>query len=300
VISKTHAQCANFNSFLAGSDIKAITADHWANSFVRRGRCPFDVVVVEEGSMLEAGLWNEVAKASMLVKQWIVLGDWHQFGAIANTYCGCVVEVQVKDSDLLYGLTQGCRWTPTENQRSDPVLFDFIKRVVASQDLGEMLEAARAQFPLREGPCKYSLCISHATRMRVNREVNRQERLTHPEAIKIQAVATKGDNSPQTMWVWPTQELIGAGGRTKKGLFYRVTALTPERITIDSIMGSLTMTHETAGRCLRLPHAITYAACQGLSLRQVRLLETDSQWFTWRHLYVGVSRCSSSETLQVS
>jgi hypothetical protein len=236
----------------------------------------------------------------MLVKQWIVLGDWHQFGAIANTYCGCPVEVQVQDSDLLYGLTQGCRWTPTENQRSDPVLFDFIKRVVASQDLGEMLEAARAQFPLREGPCRYSLCISHATRMRVNREANRQERLEHPEAIKIQAVATNGDNSPQTMWVWPTQELIGAGGKTKKGTFYFVRALTPERITVEAIGGSLTMTHECAVKCLRLPHAITYASCQGLSLGRVRLLSTDSPFFSWRHLYVGASRCTSSETLQIT
>jgi hypothetical protein len=132
VISKTHAQCANFNAHLAQnlSQVRAITADHWANAFVRRGRCPFDCVVIEEASMLDANLWNEVAKASLLVKQWVVLADWNQFGAIGNTYCGSPVEVEVEDSDLLWGLTQGCRWVPTENKRSDPVLFEFIQGLV--------------------------------------------------------------------------------------------------------------------------------------------------------------------------
>ena len=62
---------------------------------------------------------------------------------------------------------------------------------------------------------------------------------------------------------------------------------------------SLTLTAETAAKSLRLSHCITYASCQGLSLDGVRLLETSSPHFTWKHLYVGCSRCTSSETLQV-
>ena len=51
---------------------------------------------------------------------------------------------------------------------------------------------------------------------------------------------------------------------------------------------------------LRLSHALTYAACQGLSLPGVRLLQTDSPHFGWKHLYVGSSRCTSSRLLEVA
>ena len=159
--------------------------------------------------MLDCNLWHEVSKASLLVKQWIVLADWNQFGAIVNTYCGSPVEVEVKDSDLLWGLTQGSRWVPTENKRSDPVLFEFIQGLVSgrseqpdlaseifhsTENLGQsdldaklgQLALARAKFPLREGPCRYSLSISHHTRMQVNREANLWERRLHPEAVKLE------------------------------------------------------------------------------------------------------------------
>ena len=110
VIAKTHASCANFNAHLAsfGSKIRAATADHWAHAYVRRGRCPFDCVVIEEASMINSGLWDEIAKASMLVKQWVVLGDFNQFGAIADTYCGQEAP-SPQGSDLLSELMGGHR-----------------------------------------------------------------------------------------------------------------------------------------------------------------------------------------------
>ena len=69
VIAKTHASCANFNAHLSTtcSNLRAITADHWAHAYIRRGRCPFDCAVIEEASMINSGLWDEIAKASMLV-----------------------------------------------------------------------------------------------------------------------------------------------------------------------------------------------------------------------------------------
>jgi hypothetical protein len=141
--------------------------------------------------------------------------------------------------------------------------------------------------------------------MQVNAEANLSERRLHPEAVKLEcekvplSVLTGDSCRPQTMWVWPGQDLIGAGGRAKKGILYKVASLTPDKITVEGNGETLTMTHETAVKCLRLTHCLTYASCQGLSLDGVRLLETDSHWFTWRHLYVGASRCTSSATLQV-
>ncbi len=102
VVSKTHAQCANFIAHLGpASTLRAITADHWANAYVRRGRCPFDTVVVEEASMIDTRLWNAAAKASLVVPQWILVADWNQFQAVADTWCGTPVEREVKSSDLI-------------------------------------------------------------------------------------------------------------------------------------------------------------------------------------------------------
>ena len=305
IIAKTHASCANFSHHLThfqtdseGPQVK--TADHWAHAFVRRGGCPFDVILIEEASMINSSLWNEIAKAAMLVKQWVVLGDFNQFGAIADTFCGSPVTRSVEDSYLLWDLCKGTRLRMTQNMRSDPQLFEFVLGVVGNPDLPGLLAAARAQFPLRPGPCRYSLAISHATRVLVNRRANLAETTQHSEAVYYNAQPVKGDNAPQSFWCWPGLELIGAGGRCKKGLFLRVVSCSAERITLEGDGGTLTLTPEVAMRCLRLTHCLTYASCQGLSLAGVRLLNTDSPHFGWKHLYVGASRCTSSRLLQVS
>ena len=137
--------------------------------------------------------------------------------------------------------------------------------------------------------------------MRVNRVANELERVQHPEAIllKVGRVATK-DNNPQSIWIWPGLELIGAGGRAKKGLFYRVVSCTDERVTLEGNGETLGLSADNAVKHLRLTHCLTYASCQGLSLAGVRLLETDSPHLTWRHLFVGASRATSSRLLEVA
>ena len=94
--------------------------------------------------------------------------------------------------------------------------------------------------------------------------------------------------------------MIGAGGRAKKGLFYRVVSCTQERVVLEGNGEIVGLSAENAVKHLRLTHCLTYASCQGLSLAGVRLLETDSPHFTWRHLYVGASRCTSSRLLEVA
>jgi len=236
------------------------------------------------------------------VKQWVVLEDFNQFGAIADTFCGRPAP-SPQGSDLLRELTGGHRLVLTENKRSDPELFDFITGLLSNtQDLQENLLKVRQPFPLQNRPARYSLSISHCTRIRVNRLANERERKEHPEAIllKVGRVATK-DNNPQSMWIWPGQELIGAGGKAKKGLFYRVTSCTQERVVLEGNGETpLGVSAENAVKHLRLTHCLTYASCQGLSLVGVRLLETESPHFSWRHLYVGASRCTSSRLLEVA
>jgi len=145
---------------------------------------------------------------------------------------------------------------------------------------------------------RYSLSVSHATRLEVNRKCNLLHKTLHPEAIKYEAPPRA--EHQQSFWAWPGQELIGAGGRVKKGLFYTVVSCDFKRLVVEGNGETITVSAEHAARCLRLSHCLTYAACQGLSLAGVRLLETNSPHFGWRHLYVGASRCTSAATLEVT
>ncbi len=61
------------------------------------------------------------------------------------------------------------------------------------------------------------------------------------------------------------------------------------------------LSHDECVMSLRLSYAITYASSQGLTLNGlVRLEDTTSRNFGLRHLYVGASRCTSSEFLEVT
>ena len=55
---------------------------------------------------------------------------------------------------------------------------------------------------------------------------------------------------------------------------------------------------QRASRCLHLSYAITYASVQGLTLQGVVRLHTRGH-FTLRHLYVGSSRATAAELLEV-
>ena len=154
--------------------------------------------------------------------------------------------------------------------------------------------------PLLPRPCPYSLSISHAKRMEVNRRENLRAKCTQDNPIFFEAPPAKGDNAAQSFWCWPGMEMIGAGNKVKKGLFVTVQECSGERLVVTGGGLCITLSAEAAIRCLRLSYCLTYASCQGLSLAGVRLLETDSPHFTWRHLYVGASRCTSNQLLQVA
>ena len=82
-----------------------------------------------------------------------------------------------------------------------------------------------------------------------------------------------------------------------KGLFYEVQEVTEEMVRLTS---GLLLTHEQAVQSLRLGYALTYASCQGLTLPGVVRLDTKSSHFTLKHLYVGLSRATSADLVEVS
>ena len=220
-----------------------------------------------------------------------------------------MAEGSLQNSHMLLEMCDGNRLTLTENKRSDAKLFDFYTGLrcgeADARDLQEALADARALFPkiddldpaneVDANCAHFVLTMSHKRRVFVNREQN--QRLKPSEAIFIRApVATRSGNQPQSMWIWPGIQLIGAGGKCLKGLFYTVETI------MDDVLFLNTGQKLTRGECvksLRLAYALTYASCQGLTLKGRVRLETDSPIMTLRHLYVGISRATAANLVEV-
>ena len=98
------------------------------------------------------------------------------------------------------------------------------------------------------------------------------------------------------MILWKGLQLIGAGHRCLKGVFYEVEEVDQ---TFVWLVGGLKLTHEQAMQSLRLSYALTYASCQGLTLGGVVRLDTQSTHFTLKHLYVGLSRAKAASLVEV-
>ena len=275
IVAKTHLSVQNFGE-------GAVTADHWVRKYIRRGCCPCQVLVCEEMSQLSCYLWNDIAKCQLVGCRFVLLGDFKQFSAICDTWCGIPVpEGALQGSDLLFELSGGHRMELTVNMRSDAVLFDMYTGLwrpgVVFEDA---LRIARGLFPLKEDPARFTLCISHAERKSVNRTANLRERCQH------EATFLRG---PESFWIWPGQQLVGAGGACRKGIFYTVASVG-EYILLQS---GERLTHEAAGKCLRACSALTFASVQGLTLPGCVRLLTRHPHFGKRHLYIGASRATS-------
>ena len=195
---------------------------------------------------------------------------------------------------MLWEMRGGNRLTLTENMRSDAKLFE------AYTQLGANLEAAlatsRALFPVTKRPARYTPTISHKNRIRINRMRNMQEAKSWESIFLKAPKETRGGNQPQDMILWKGLQLIGAGHRCLKGLFYEVEEVTEELVRLTS---GLVLTHEQAILSLRLCYALTYASCQGLTLPGVVRLDTQSSHFTMKHLYVGLSRGTAADLVEV-
>ena len=103
-------------------------------------------------------------------------------------------------------------------------------------------------------------------------------------------------NEPQSMYVWPGLVVIGAGGKCTKGILTSVVACSEEEVELST---GAKLQPQQLIRSTRLAHALTYASCQGLTLPGRVRLETDSPNMTLRHLYVGASRATAADLLEV-
>ena len=103
------------------------------------------------------------------------------------------------------------------------------------------------------------------------------------------------------MWVWPGIRLLGCLPIEKQGIRngveYTVQAVDTTIVTLEN---GPQLTHEQAVAWLRLPYAVTFASVQGRATDgTLALHDCDSGHFTWRHLYVGLSRAKRASSVRV-
>jgi hypothetical protein len=287
IVAKTHAAVQNIGC-------EAKTCDHWVRKHVRNGGVHCHTLVVEELTQINVQLWSDLSLCRYKGISFVCAGDFGQFPPICEHWMGCPApEGSLQHSDMLWEMCGGHRLTLTENMRSDAKLFEAYTTL--GDNLLGALQKARALFPVTDRPARYTLTISHKNRMRINRQRNMQE--ASWDGIFLKAPKqTRGGNQPQDMILWKGLQLIGAGHRCLKGLFYEVEEVTEEHVRLTSGL----LTHEQAVQSLRLSYALTYASCQGLTLPGVVRLDTKSSHFTLKHLYVGLSRATSADLVEVS
>ena len=158
------------------------------------------------------------------------------------------------------------------------------------------MDQARERFTY-QGVCQLNLVLSHRKRVELNRRCNLHFRV--PGAVYLPCPLQKrvALNAPQPMWIWPGLALLGCLPLERQGIRngveYRVAAINETTVTLQN---GPVLTHEQAVAWLRLPYSMTFASVQGRETEgTLALHDCDNGHFTWRHLYVGLSRRNGEE-----
>ena len=147
--------------------------------YVRNGSVQkLDWLVVEEITQLDMALWADLACVGLNPDvKFLLLGDFRQLPAVLDSWAGQPISAPLEHSQLVLDLAGGHRHELTENMRSDPGIFDFVKWLQVGEPDAPALEEAKARarelFPAKPGWPETTLVISHARRVAVNAAANR-------------------------------------------------------------------------------------------------------------------------------
>ena len=135
---------------------------------------------------LDMALWADLACVGLNADvKFLLLGDFRQLPAVLDSWAGRPISAPLEHSQLIRDLAGGHRHELTENMRSDPGVFNFVKWLRVGEEACPTLEQAKARlkelYPSKPGCPDTTLVISHSKRMAVNVAANRA---LAPEASK--------------------------------------------------------------------------------------------------------------------
>ena len=164
--------------------------------------------------------------------KFILVGEWNQYKAINDRWCGQPTERSVEISSLLWSMAQGNRCILTHSHRSDPIIFDFCASICpggsrADLTLHEQVATAKRDFLVTKRKSGHILVISHTKRRKINAEMNSLTRTK--DAVYLEAPLTKQANAPQDAWIWQGMQLVcymdGKRGNLYNGGWYTVVSV---------------------------------------------------------------------------
>jgi hypothetical protein len=249
-IAKTH--CA---ARVAGG----VTADHFAWRHIREGGTNVDIIWVDEISLLDIELLQELNHLTFREPPvtWLLSGDFNQYAPFFNTFRGEPVTKSLENAHLLDLMAMGNRLTLTECKRSDPILFNWYSSLAEgglryTWDLCKNVAEARLMFTednaegfipgTKLAPINFA--ISHKTRVAINASCNEADRIGKNEIVRINReqfdmkCETKGVNNPQGAWFWPGLKVVACKTtkNLKNGVGYKITNISEshDKVMLES------------------------------------------------------------------
>jgi hypothetical protein len=226
----THVAVANLR------DPSAQTLARLTHSYGQGKRNRFDVLVLDEFSMVDTAIW--CAAAAILHHsgaQLIVAGDWLQLQPVCDVLLGLQCP-SMQNRDFLRERCGSNRLILRKCWRSDPRLFNFYKQVAeSSEDVSVFVERAKREFPPIEGPSPINLVACHVRRIALNAELMERFKPTDRPCFWVEPGPSNArHNQPQPMWLWLGQELICASPHhgLRRQWPYTVVELSAEHVVL--------------------------------------------------------------------
>ena len=218
-MSKTHCSAQNLG-------LAAQTADDWVRRYVRGGSAQkLDWLVVEEITQLDMALWADLACVGLNADvKFLLLGDFRQLPAVLDSWAGRPISAPLEHSQLFRNLACGHRHELTENMRSDPGIFNFVKWLRVGKEGCPTLEQAKARlkelYPSRPGwPDTTATASAWPSTQR-----------------RTQSCSNWRPRSSTQIWGNTKQCASSAGGKIRKGVFAAVAEVEPDGVRLDNGM----------------------------------------------------------------
>ena len=127
------------------------------------------------------------------------------------------------------------------------------------------------------------------------------------DTVFVRAKAAKGRLcAAQSMFIFQGIELLGCSRNSRKvknNVLYTVRQMTEDLVYLSAPHTEelLALPYAQVAELLRLSYAQTYASCQGTEFEgMLRLHDTQSRFFTRRHLFISLSRAKRAEQIDIA
>jgi len=253
-------------------------------------------LLIDEVSMLSAGLVAAIDHLRVGGARCICFGDWDQLEVVSNSWRGKSVAPQILKNSLLLNMwSDGHIFRLTRCRRSeDPEHFRFYSKLPAT--LATAIAHTKRAYPQGSDHDEgLHLCISHRKRKEIN--ALRQAAFSSGK-VGIQIPASEED--AYIMCIGTPLVATSTGGKFVNGAFFECVGLEPIQIR-DTLLGTVfECTIENLQKHATLAWACVYHKVQGLTIedRFVILHSFASPFFRRQHLYVGASRVKRGSQLR--